>query len=173
MTKACEKWKDQLLEAALTGAKPKDLEVHLQSCKDCAAELRELEACRTQQDSLLPMLVKGAQPSADFRARVLAAAEASGERKIAMRWRSWKLAGAMVTAATVLVIGAVWYRGTTQKIQAQKIRDDELATAQKLAEWRAPSDTLLATPGQEILRTTPKLGESYLNVPMKEDEEER
>ena len=172
MTNACKKWKDQLLEAALTGARPKELEVHLQSCKDCAAELRELEACRARQDSLLTLLVKGSQPSADFRARVLAAAEASGERKIAMRWRSWKLAGAMVTA-TVLVIGAVWYRGTTQKIQAQKIRDDELVTAQKLAEWRAPSDTLLATPGQEILRTTPKLGESYLNVPMKEVEEER
>src|SRR5260370_20054393 len=114
MTKACEKWKDQLLEAALTGAKPKDLEVHLQSCKDCAAELRKLEACRTQQDSLLPMLVKGAQPSADFRAHVLAAAEASGGRKIAMRWRSWKLAGAMVTAAPLLVIWATLYPGAAR-----------------------------------------------------------
>jgi hypothetical protein len=49
---------------------------------------------------------------------------------------------------------------------------DELAAAQKLAEWRAPSDGLLATPGQEILRTMPKIGESYLNVPAKKDEEE-
>jgi hypothetical protein len=52
------------------------------------------------------------------------------------------------------------------------IRGDELATAQKLAEWRAPSDGLLVTPGQEILRTMPKLGESYLNVPVKKGEEE-
>ena len=52
------------------------------------------------------------------------------------------------------------------------IPGDELAAAQKLAEWRAPSDALLATPGQEIVKTTPKLGESYLNVPVKKDEEE-
>jgi hypothetical protein len=49
---------------------------------------------------------------------------------------------------------------------------DELANAQKLAEWRAPSDSLLLTPGHEILNTTPKLGKSYLNVPVKTDEEE-
>jgi len=67
----------------------------------------------------------------------------------------------------VLVVGAVLHRGTTGKIQPEG-----LAAAQKLAEWRAPSDSLLATPGQEILRTTPKLGESYLNVPMKAVEEE-
>jgi len=167
MTKACEKWKDQLLEAALTGARPKDLQVHLQSCRDCTTELRDLEALRARQDSMLPLLVKGSQPSTGFRARVLAAAEASGERKLGMRWRSWKLAGAMATAATVLTIGAIWYRAT-----AQKISDDELAAAQKLAEWRAPSDSLLAIPGQEILRKTPKLGESYLNVPMNKVEEE-
>jgi hypothetical protein len=48
----------------------------------------------------------------------------------------------------------------------------ELAAAEKLAEWRAPSDVLLETPGQEILRTTPRLGESYLRVPVKTDQEE-
>jgi len=70
MTKACEKWKDQLLEAALTGARPKDLQVHLQSCRDCTTELRDLEALRARQDSMLPLLVKGSQPSTGFRARV-------------------------------------------------------------------------------------------------------
>jgi len=52
------------------------------------------------------------------------------------------------------------------------VSEDELATAQKLAEWRAPSDGLLQTPGREILNTTPQLGKSYLNVPVKTGEEE-
>jgi hypothetical protein len=52
------------------------------------------------------------------------------------------------------------------------VPEDELAAAQKLAEWRAPSDGLLMTPGQEILKTMPRLGKSYLNVPVKTDEEE-
>ncbi len=50
--------------------------------------------------------------------------------------------------------------------------ETELAAAEKLAEWRAPSDVLLETPGREILRTTPRLGESYLHVPVKTNEEE-
>jgi hypothetical protein len=67
----------------------------------------------------------------------------------------------------VMVIGATIYWRA-----ARTIPDKELAPAQKLAEWRAPSDSLLVTPGQDIMRTMPRLGESYLNVPVKTDEEE-
>ena len=168
MKAACEKWKDLLLEAALSGAAPKDLEEHLRSCQDCAAELRSLQARSVQLDALLPMVAKAAEPSAGFRARVLAAAEAAGERKRVSRLRAWALAGASATAVTVLVVGMLWHRESQRKIQVT-----ELEGAQKLAEWRAPSDTLLATPGREILRTTPKLGESYFHVPMGKAEEER
>lgn len=167
MKNACEKWKDRLREAALMGASAPELVEHLQTCAHCSAELRDLEARKARLDTWLPRVVQGVEPSTDFRARVLAAAEAGGKRKRLLRWQAWMLAGAAATAAIVLVVGAVWHRGTTGKIQP-----DELAAAQKLAEWRAPSDSLLATPGQEILRTTPRLGESYLNVPMKEVEEE-
>jgi anti-sigma factor RsiW len=168
MKKACEKWKDQLLEATVTESVGEDLAEHLRTCADCAAELKTLEARRARLDALLPLVARGSEPSTDFRARVLAAAEGGGiNPPLQRRWRMWTLAGATATAAIVLVLGAWWYRGTARKMQTE-----ELATAQKLAEWRAPSDSLLATPGQEILRTTPKLGESYLNVPSKKVEEE-
>lgn len=167
MRNVCEKWKDQLREAALTGESTSELAEHLQACGNCSAELRQLEARTARLDTLLSLMVQDAQPSVSFRARVLAAAEAGGKRRRMPRWQAWTLVGAAGTAAIVLVVGAVWHRGTTGKIQPE-----ELAAAQKLAEWRAPSDSLLATPGQEILRTTPKLGELYLNVPMKEVEEE-
>ena len=55
---------------------------------------------------------------------------------------------------------------------AQTSPPAELAAAEKLAEWQPPSDILLRTPGQEILRTTPRLGESYVNIPIKAREEE-
>jgi anti-sigma factor RsiW len=167
MKKACEKWKDQLLEAALAKSVAEDLAEHLRTCADCAAELKTLEARRARLDTLLPLVGQGTEPSAGFQARVLAAAEAANQRKFVSRWRVWTLAAATAAAAIVLVLGAWWYRGTARTIQP-----DEIAVAQKLAEWRAPSDSLLATPGQEILRTTPKLGESYLNVPSKKLEEE-
>lgn len=163
MTSHCERWKDQLLEAALTGARTKDLELHLLDCKICAAELRELESIRARQDSLLPLLVGGSLPSPDFRMRVLAAAEAHSEQKRAPRWRVWALVGATVAAAVVFMV---------QRLANRVDQAKELAAAQKLAEWRAPSDSLLKTPGQEILRTTPKLGESYFSVPVRRVEEE-
>ena len=67
----------------------------------------------------------------------------------------------------VLVIEVALQRRAVRTIPA-----DELAAAQKLAEWKAPSDSLLLTPGQEILRKMPRLGETYLKVPAKTDEEE-
>jgi len=167
MKNAYEKWKDPLREAALTGTMAKDLEEHLRSCAKCSAELDEVRARAARLDALLPLVAQGAEPSANFRARVLAAAAAAREGKRARPWRVWTLAGAATVVVVVLMIAM-----TLQRRAARMIPGDELAAAQKLAEWRAPSDGLLVTPGQEFLRTMPRLGESYLNVPVKKDEEE-
>jgi len=166
MKDACEKWKDQLLEAALTGATTKDLEEHLRTCAICSKELEAIRARKMRLDELLPLVAREAEPPADFQARVLAAAEATSGAERARQWRVWTLAGA-TAAIVVLVIGATIYRRQTQRIP-----EKELAAVQRLVEWRAPSDSLLVTPGHEILRTMPKIGESYLNVPVKTDEEE-
>jgi anti-sigma factor RsiW len=167
MKSACEKWKDSLLEAALTGAATKELEEHLQSCASCSAELDEVRARKARLDTLLPLVAREAEPAADFRARVLAAAESASEGKRGRPWRVWTLAGATAVVVVALTVGMPLLRRN-----GPAVTGDELAAAQKLAEWRAPSDGLLKTPGQEILMTTPKLGNSYLNVPVKTDEEE-
>lgn len=162
----CEKWKDQILEAALTGMATPELAEHLRTCAHCAAEWEVLEARKGRLDSLLPELVRRAEPSSNFRARVMAAAQAARKTQRMRRWQTWTLAGATAAAAILIALTA-WYRGMERKISPE-----ELATAQKLAEWRAPSDSLLTTPGQEILKTTPKLGESYLTVPVNKVKEE-
>ena len=160
----CENWKDQLLEAALTGATTKDFKEHLRVCPACS---RDLEACRERRmrlDGLLPLVGGGAEPRADFRARVLAAA-ASGANS-SRPWRVWSLVGAAAALVIWMSVAAIHRKA------GQAITEKELAAGQKLAEWRAPSDALLVTPGLEILRTMPRLGESYLHVPVKTDEEE-
>jgi hypothetical protein len=162
MKNSCEKWKEPLREAALTGTAAKDLEEHLSGCAKCSAELEEVRVRAARLDALLPLVVQSAEPSAEFRARVLAAAAAKGEGKRGRPWRIWTLAGAAAVVVVVL-ISVSWQRRT-----AGMIPGDELTGAQKLAEWRAPSDALLATPGQEMLRKMPRIGESYLNVPREE-----
>ena len=167
MKNDCAKCRDLLLEAALTGTAVDVLEEHLKKCADCARELAALRARRERLDTLLPLVARAAEPPVGFRARVLAAAEAASERKGVRPWRVWVLAGATAAVVAALMTGL-----TLQRRAARTVPDGELVAAEKLAEWRAPSDVLLETPGQEILRTMPRLGESYLKVAAKKDEEE-
>ena len=162
MTNDCGSWKDELLEAALTGTVAQRLQEHLSRCGDCAAELATLRVRRERLDELLPMMAREGEPSAGFRARVLAAAESPKESRL-RTFGVWALAAVMVA----LLIGFLVRQRTVPAVP-----NSELVEAQKLAEWRAPSDVFLITPGQEILRTTPKLGESYLKVATKKLEEE-
>ena len=167
MMSACAKYKDELLEAALTGRVEGTLEVHLHECATCTKELATLRARREQMDALLPLVAPGAEPAAGFGARVLAAAETVGDRGKSRTWRVWILAGATAAVAAALMTG--WM---LEQRKGRLAAETEIVAAQKLAEWRAPSDVLLETPGSEILRTTPRLGESYLKMAAKKNREE-
>ncbi|MGD0425109.1 MAG: hypothetical protein ABSC10_00185 [Candidatus Acidiferrales bacterium] len=167
MKNECAKWRDQLLEAALTRTAAGGLEEHLLVCASCAEELAALRARRERLDALLPLVAAGAEPPPEFRAQVLAAAEAANEAEVARPWRVWALAGAtVVTVVTLLIVLAV------PQSEIRIVPASDLAAAEKLAQWRAPSDVFLETPGREILQTTPRLGESYLRVPKKTDQED-
>jgi len=170
MKNHCEKWKDPLLDAALTGIAAGGLEEHMSNCADCTAELAALRARRERLDTLLPLVAQGSEPSVDFRARVLAAAEAARETSRGAAWPAWQWAAAMAAIVAVLGIGFTLYRSEVRT--SGTVPQNELEAAQKLSEWRAPSDVLLEAPGREILRTTPRLGESYMPVPAKTDKEE-
>jgi hypothetical protein len=168
MKNDCTKWHDQLLEAALTGTVPPDLQQHLSACPRCTEEFLALHDRRERLDALLPLVAQGAEPSPDFRARVLAAAEAARQTRRTSPWLAWGLA-----AAAALLVAALITSFALRSRTSPPVPQAELATAQKLAEWRAPSDFFLETPGSELLRTTPKLGVSYLIVPAKTDKEKR
>jgi hypothetical protein len=166
MKNACVKWKDQLLEAALAGSAGRDLEQHLRQCADCTEELAALRVRRERLDAMLPLVARGAAPATDFRARVLEAAEAGNQGRGARVWRAWAVAGATAIVLVTLATGLALRWRAARSVAA------ELAAAQKLAEWQAPSDVLLESPGRGILESTPRLGESYFKLPAKSDKEE-
>jgi hypothetical protein len=157
MNNDCAKFKDLLLEAALTGVPGDALKNHLRDCGDCPSEFAALQARRERLEALLPLLTREQEPSAGFRARVLAAAASARERR-SQRWKVWILAAATAAIAAALTIGFAWKRRDSRTLP-----EGDLIAAEKLAEWRAPSDVLLMTPGREILRTTPRLGVTYLD----------
>jgi hypothetical protein len=168
MKNDCTKWHDPMLEATLAGTIPTDLQQHLFTCASCTEQFSALQARRERLDAMLPLVAQGAEPSPDFPARVLAAAEASGQAKRIPPWLAWGLAG-----VTTLLVAALITSFALRSRTSPPVPQAELATAQKLAEWRAPSDIFLETPGSELLRSTPKLGVSYLPVPTKTDKEKR
>jgi anti-sigma factor RsiW len=159
MKNTCMKWKDRLLEAALAETAGGELSEHLSQCPDCAAELKSLRARREQLDTLLPLVARAEEPSADLRARIVAAAGACTAPWRPNFWRQWVLVGATTVIVIGIVIGWAWNR------QA-KVMEAELRSAQALAQWRAPTDVLLRIPGQEFLSSTPRLGESYIKIPV-------
>jgi hypothetical protein len=163
MNDDCAKWKDALLEAALTGnvALAPALAAHLRDCGACTQELAALRHRREQMDALLPLLPRNAEPAPGFTARVLAAARAEAERKHVRVWRLWVFAG--VTVALLAALLTSWSALRPRPLPMAQ-DSNALASAQKLAEWRAPSDVLLAIPGRRILQATPKLGASYLKA---------
>ena len=167
MNNDCSKRKDQLLDAALAGAASGELAEHLRTCAACSREFAALLAKREQLDSLLPFVAHGAEPSPALHARILAAtAEAPHASPQGDPWRFLRLSAAMAVVAAILVVSVASYFRTTRIAP-----DNELTAAKRLAEWQAPSDVLLQTPGRELLSKTPQLGDSYLHLPEKMNEE--
>jgi len=158
MNNKCMKWRDQLLEAALDATAGRELRDHLSQCPACAEELKALRARRQRMDSLLPRIVGAAEPSPDLRARILAAADAASARPGLAPWRLWALAASAVVLIAVMV--------SLPLNRSRELSQDDARMAQALTQWHAPTDVFLQSPGQEILRTVPKLGESYLQIPL-------
>ena len=157
MKNTCTKWKDALLETALTEAADDELDGHLSQCADCAAELRSLRTRTERMDALLRQMARAAEPSPNLSARILVAAEASEARQRPVFWRAWALAG----VAAAIVVAAMLVLSLKRK---PGLNEAELQHAQALAQWQAPSDVFLKFPGRELLSTTPRLGESYFTM---------
>jgi anti-sigma factor RsiW len=149
----CGEWKEQLLDFALNASAARGLEEHLRACSACAAAMVELRARQEQVDAGLRQLVQGAEPSIEFRARVLAAVETQ-PRHVGL-WPAW--AGALAAvAALVLFAVLVGLLGPQS--------DPALMTAQELSRWQSPTETLLRSPAEELLQSAPPLGQFYFSL---------
>ncbi|MFQ5723929.1 MAG: hypothetical protein ACE5G6_05505 [Terriglobia bacterium] len=157
---ACRDWHDRLLDYTL-GAVSVSVDPvveHVQHCAGCAATLAEFRARRAQLDAALGQLLEGAEPSPAFRARVLAAAETS-----AMSWLGRPAWVGVLAAAGVLVLAAVLLPELGER-RASPTRSRPPSVV-ALSEWRSPTESLLRSPGGELLWSTPSLGEFYFPLP--------
>ncbi len=150
---SCGEWKEQLLDFALDASATRGLGQHLQACPACAAALAELRARRERMDAGLRQLVQGAEPSTEFRARVLAAVETQ-PRHVGL-WPAW--AGALAAVAALVLFAVL-----VGSLGPQS--DPALMAAQELSRWQSPTETLLRSPAEELLQSAPPLGQFYFSL---------
>ncbi len=146
-------WKEHLMDFDLGAPTAHGLEQLQRACPACAAALAELRARRERMDAGLRQLVQGAEPSIEFRARVLAAVETQ-PRHVRL-WPAW--AGALAAVAVLVLIAVLVGPLAPQP-------DPALMAAHELSRWQSPTETLLRSPAEELLQSAPPLGQFYFSL---------
>ncbi|MGH9863527.1 MAG: hypothetical protein ACRD35_08900 [Candidatus Acidiferrales bacterium] len=150
---ACARWQDDLLELAL-GVPAGEVEKHIQRCPGCAAAAAELATGAAKLEAALRELSPPAEPSPDFRLRVLAAAEARERRTAGQLGWAGALAAVTAVALAGLLLPGVREQWATPKGTA-------VVSRPSLSQWRSPTESLLRSPAEVLLRSTPRLGDFY------------
>jgi hypothetical protein len=162
----CKEWKNELLELAASerSVESPRLEAHIKGCAGCAATLTELRAQAARLAATLPGIADGAELREGFETRVfarIAAGELQGS-EVPVRenlwraswWGGWRMRAAAAGLVCAVVVAVVAWP-TVKK--HWHIGEPEISITQ----WRSPTGSLLQTPGQDLLRSTPKLGVGY------------
>ena len=152
----CEKWKDQLVEVALGIPAPAGFEEHLSSCSACGEALAGLRVSSRQMDAGLRALVDAEGPSPAFRARLMDSIEA--RRASRFGWLAWT--GAFAGVGALVVLGIILTLAVNRR-SGPAGPAAVLSTAPALSEWRSPTEALLRTSADELLKSSPRFGESY------------
>lgn len=153
----CPAWRDPLLDFVLGGLGPvavRELEDHLRVCPPCADALVELRARAQELDAALTQFVRRAEPSPDFRARVLAALDARPSPAL----HGLAAQAALAAAALFLLAGAL-LPSLGPRLAGRPQPEPHPVLA--LSTWRSPTESLLRSPASSLLNSTPRFGEFY------------
>lgn len=158
----CPGWKDRLIEFAL-GAVPapeaRAVEAHIAGCAGCSCALGELRGRGEEISKALREFMRQAEPPPNFCGRVLASLDGRSQTHA---WHSRRVATWAAAAAFVLLVA------TAVGLQVGKGRrgsgDFSSQALTGLSAWRSPTEGLLRSPGDELLKSTPRLGEIYFRL---------
>lgn len=154
---ACADWREQLLDHSLGLPVSPGLEAHLAGCAACASALAAWRVQVEQLDTGVRQLV-ASEPSPYLRSRVLAEINSQSARFVWVeRWRRELAALAVVASLTVL---AYIVRGALER---QK-QVETVSAALALSQWRSPTEALLQSPADALLKTVPRLGEPFFTI---------
>lgn len=153
----CSAFRDSLLDHALGLPRTSGLESHLADCKACSYALERWRAQAGLIDSGVRRLV-AVEPSPFLTSSVLAKANSSPTlAPWPMRWKAAFASLALVAGACLAGVAA--HRAIEKRREAQAI-----AIAQSLSRWKSPTESLLRSPVDPLLKNLPILGKSFFEV---------
>jgi anti-sigma factor RsiW len=146
---ACPKWKEELLDYALGRPPGAALEAHLADCAGCSAALQAWRQKAAQMDAGVQQLT-AAEPHVHGPQRVL--------NQIRQLSPSQPFYGRVALAALIItvILVVVLYRPTPPK----KVPFPVMA----LSTWRSPTESLLHSPADPLLKSVPRLGEKFFET---------
>lgn len=144
----CREWKDALIDHALGQAADAALEAHLAGCSACAAALRGWRERAAQLDPAIRQLT-ASEPGPYGPERILARAALRPRPPFYMRL-AWAL-------PLVILLALTFY-----KLSRPEPRAPLPLTA--LSTWRSPTQSLLRSPADPLLKDVPRLGEGFFQM---------
>ena len=149
--KPCPERREERLDLALGEPSPA-LEEHVRACAACAADVDSLRRKAGLLDRYTRALMAAGSPP-HLASRVLARARSTGAHPREANRPRWRLAwaGAGLFVATVLMI--------LVRTPAA-VSPSELIS---LSRWESPTDFLLQTAESQLMRSAPRVGETYFD----------
>ena len=146
---ACPKWRDELIGHALGRPPSAALEAHLAACAGCSQALEAWRQKAARMDAGVQQLT-AAEPRAHGPERVLT--------QIQQLSPSRPFYGRVALAALILTVSlvVVLYRPAPPK----KVPFPLMA----LSTWRSPTESLLHSPADSLLKSVPHLGEKLFEA---------
>jgi len=138
----CRRWNDELMECALGRPLTQALSAHLARCEECNGALEAWRSKAREMDGVLTRLA-ASEPRAGGPERVLARITTAPAP-----------AHPRLVAATV---GLVVLAGVIA-VAPRPVRTISLST------WRSPTQSLLRSPADPLLKSVPRLGDGLFEV---------
>ena len=146
---ACPQWREELIDHALGQSPSAALEAHLAACAGCSQALEAWRQKAAQMDAGVQQLT-AAEPRSHGPERVLT--------QIQQLSPSRPFYGRVALAALILTVSlvVVLYRPAPPKKAPFPVM--------ALSTWRSPTESLLHSPADPLLKSVPHLGEKFFET---------
>jgi hypothetical protein len=155
---ACPQWREELIDHALGQPPGAALQAHLATCAGCSEALVALRQKASQMDTGIQQLT-AAEPRAQAPERVLAQIQ---QRSPGRLFDGKPFYGRIALAALVLTASlvVVLYRPPAP----EKAVPFPVVALSALSTWRSPTESLLHSAGDPLLKRIPQLGEKFFET---------